>query len=1190
MHLKSLTLKGFKSFASSTTFEFEPGVTCVVGPNGSGKSNVVDAMSWVMGEQGARALRSGSMQDVIFSGSSTRPALGRAEVILTIDNSDGALPIEFTEVTIARTLFRNGTSEYAINGEQCRLLDVQELLSDSGVGRQMHVIVGQNQLGSILRSTAEERRGFVEEAAGVLKYRKRKEKALRKLQAMEGNLQRLSDLTGEIRRQLKPLGRQAEAARRASIIQADARDARLRLLADDLVQMREVMQREIADETALRERRDEVDAALSEARALEQGLEQAQTEHTPLAAAIDENWMALANLRERTAGLMALARERLRLLNDEDASDDTPFRNPAELDEQAHQHRSVEHELAGVLEGERLALTQATAVRVECEQTLAHFDQAIDQAQRANARRKEEIARLEQVLAAAMSRVDTREAELQRLIEQREHALGRAKEAQSAFIALEADSLGHDRSEMALDAEHSAAVDSRDAAQAVVDSLLNRQNETQRLLVGAQARVDALVDALADKDGAATLMAEQQLARLLGPLASQVRIERGYEDAIAAALGHVADAIAVADADAAAQAIGHLRSHESGRASMLITDVPPAPRQSAPAGSVAALDVIQSSAEVAAALSHLLARVAIVETIDEARRLIAVNSDWTAVTRQGDSLSRLIARGGSGSSSRVQLQGAHDEAVDTVATLSADAQRCAFELQSARDRVAAAQVEVDRTLSMLNDSDARIAALADQLGQHSSVMRSAQAEAERLAQTISDVTAARAVDQDAVGASRQRLDDALAQGEVHIPDDSDRQQLTGALAAAAAAEVDARLAVRTTEERVRAARTQAEAAERAAREARAAIERALRRQEQRERESRAAAAVLAGAQYLADTVAAVLASVEAKREQAAADAKERAEQMALVRSRVRELTSLHEQLADSAHKDDLARAEQRLRIEALEEKVLADFGVDAGSLIGEYGPDVLVSPSVVSPADDEETVDVPEPYPYVRAEQEKRLAEAERGLALLGRVNPLALEEYAAMEERHRFLTEQLEDLKKGRADLLTIVKEVDERIRDVFASAFADASGHFSDIFARLFPGGEARMFLTEPDDLLNTGIEIEARPPGKKARNLLALSGGESSLTAMAFLVALFKARPSPFYVLDEVESALDDTNLGRLIDVLADLRADSQMIIITHHKRTMEIADALYGVSMRGDGLSQVIGQRLADVVDELESASV
>ncbi len=266
MYLKTLTLKGFKSFASATTMRLEPGITCVVGPNGSGKSNVVDALAWVMGEQGAKSLRGGKMEDVIFAGTAGRPPLGRAEVSLTIDNTDGALPIDYTEVTITRTMFRGGGSEYAINGTGCRLLDVQELLSDSGLGREMHVIVGQGQLDTVLRATPEERRGFIEEAAGVLKHRRRKERALRKLETMEANLTRVQDLTGEIRRQLGPLGRQAEAARRAAVIQADARDARLRLLADDLVQLTAVLEQEVADETALLERRAAVEDALAEVR------------------------------------------------------------------------------------------------------------------------------------------------------------------------------------------------------------------------------------------------------------------------------------------------------------------------------------------------------------------------------------------------------------------------------------------------------------------------------------------------------------------------------------------------------------------------------------------------------------------------------------------------------------------------------------------------------------------------------------------------------------------------------------------------------------------------------------------------------------------------------------------------------------------------------------------------------------
>ncbi|HEX5018920.1 MAG TPA: AAA family ATPase, partial [Actinomycetes bacterium] len=275
MYLKTLTLRGFKSFASSTTLRFEPGITCVVGPNGSGKSNVVDALSWVMGEQGAKSLRGGKMEDVIFAGTSGRPPLGRAEVVLTIDNADGALPIDYTEVTISRTMFRNGGSEYAINGEACRLLDVQELLSDSGIGREMHVIVGQGQLDSVLSATPEDRRGFIEEAAGVLKHRKRKEKALRKLDAMEANLVRLSDLTNELRRQLKPLGRQAEVARRASVIQAEVRDARLRILADDLTELRGALEQEVADENALLKLRAEAEAALAASQQREIELEAA---------------------------------------------------------------------------------------------------------------------------------------------------------------------------------------------------------------------------------------------------------------------------------------------------------------------------------------------------------------------------------------------------------------------------------------------------------------------------------------------------------------------------------------------------------------------------------------------------------------------------------------------------------------------------------------------------------------------------------------------------------------------------------------------------------------------------------------------------------------------------------------------------------------------------------------------------
>src|SRR5688572_16006265 len=322
--------------------QLEPGITCIVGPNGSGKSNVVDALAWVMGEQGAKSLRGGKMEDVIFAGTSGRPPLGRAEVQLTIDNSDGALPIEYAEVTISRTMFRNGGSEYAINGNSCRLLDVQELLSDSGIGREMHVIVGQGQLDTILHATPEDRRGFIEEAAGVLKHRKRKEKALRKLDSTEGNLHRLGDLLNEIRRQLKPLGRQAEVARRAAGVQADVRDARARLMADDLATARGALEQELADEGVLLERRESVEARVAAAQQQEAALETALREQLPELSRAQDTWFALSGLRERLRGTQSLAAERIRNSRDVEGEAESQGRDPDQLEAEAAQVREQE--------------------------------------------------------------------------------------------------------------------------------------------------------------------------------------------------------------------------------------------------------------------------------------------------------------------------------------------------------------------------------------------------------------------------------------------------------------------------------------------------------------------------------------------------------------------------------------------------------------------------------------------------------------------------------------------------------------------------------------------------------------------------------------------------------------------------------------------------------------------------------
>src|SRR6478609_7856616 len=459
VYVKSLTMKGFKSFASSTTLQLEPGITCIVGPNGSGKSNVVDALAWVMGEQGAKSLRGGKMEDVIFAGTTGRAPLGRAEVTLTIDNSDGALPIDYTEVTIARTMFRNGGSEYAINGTPCRLLDVQELLSDSGIGREMHVIVGQGQLDTVLRATPEERRGFIEEAAGVLKHRKRKERALRKLEAMDTNLTRVNDLTGEIRRQLGPLGRQAETARRAAVIQADARDARLRLLADDLIQLTSTLEQEVADETALVARRTEVEEVLTGVRARLAVLEQEAQEAAPELARAQERWFALSSLRERLASTGSLAAERVRLLSEDEQEAASSGRDPEKLRAQAAQVREQEQALLAEIAEATEALAAAVTHRAATESAHTAEQQRLARLVRAAADRREGLAKLAGQVGARRSRIEAGEAEIGRLRESLEQSRSRAAAAEREFADLEASVAVDEEGEEGLDTAHEHAAE-----------------------------------------------------------------------------------------------------------------------------------------------------------------------------------------------------------------------------------------------------------------------------------------------------------------------------------------------------------------------------------------------------------------------------------------------------------------------------------------------------------------------------------------------------------------------------------------------------------------------------------------------------------------------------------------------------------------------------------------------------------
>jgi chromosome segregation ATPase len=1031
MYLKSMNLKGFKSFASSTTLNFEQGITCVVGPNGSGKSNVVDALSWVMGEQGAKSLRGGKMEDVIFAGTSGRAPLGRAEVSVTIDNTDGVLPIDFTEVTITRVLFRNGASEYLLNGETTRLLDIQELLSDSGIGREMHVIVGQGQLDAILLANPEERRAFIEEAAGVLKHRKRKEKAIRKLDSMQTNLARIQDLTVELRRQLKPLGKQAEVARKASIIQSDVRDAKLRLMADDMLRMRNEMELEVADENVLRQRKEQVESELNSARSREIELDAIAASENPQLIAAQENFYRLTAQREQIRAVQNLSSERARFLSEEAEEAKASGRDPVLLDQEAQQLRNEEKELANKVSKSQEQLDTDSNLLKAIEDKLALEESRVSAALRAIADQREGTARQEGHINGLRSRIDATSGEVNRLTEARNSVEQRLKNYRENFATIETQ------------------ISSLAASEPGLDSLFEKLKVEMK-------------------------NSEKDLKVLTEKLQSTEKLRAG--------------------------SLGRLTAFKE------ITELV---KTSENASLISKIDDLTSNCEV------------------------------------------------------------------EVNKVSVDCDRIRFELSSANDDFNKVSSEYESVLSKLNESDAAMTGLAEQLAISGQNVKNSVDEFDRLNSALQA-----AIDQR--NSDERDLAAALAQFESHQtpvePDFTNLEDLRSQVSSARSKEVESRLNLRTIEERKDALSQRAEALENQAATERESASRSISR-----RENRAQAAITA--QDIADTAYEALIQIESsiaragsERERLETSRSSREGEILSLRTIGRELSIELEKLTSSVHKDEIARAEQRLRIEQLETKAVEELGIDVQALINEYGP----SNDVPTFYENEQGEFVPgDLIPYRRDQQEKRLSQAEKSLTLLGKINPLALEEYSSLEERLRYLAEQLEDLKKTKKDLLDIIKEVDDRVQQIFTEAYEDTAREFELVFARLFPGGDGKLILTNPSDMLTSGVDVEARPPGKRVKRLSLLSGGERSLVAVALLIAIFKARPSPFYVMDEVEAALDDTNLGRLLGVFEELREKSQLIIITHQKRTMEIADALYGVTMRGDGVSEVISQRIREV---------
>ncbi len=1174
MHLKSLTLKGFKSFAQPTSFVFEPGVTCIVGPNGSGKSNVVDALAWVMGEQGAKTLRGGKMEDVIFAGTSTRGPLGRAEVQLTIDNSDGALPIDYAEVTISRTLFRNGSSEYAINGSSCRLLDVQELLSDSGLGREMHVIVGQGRLDTVLQASPEDRRGFIEEAAGILKHRRRKEKTVRKLEAMETNLTRLSDLAGEIRRQLKPLGRQAEIAREAQTIAAVVRDAKARLFADDVVALRSAL----ADHTRTEHERHTERLVLSEqaegVRAGIQRLEQQQN-----SAAVDRARnvaFALEQVQERMRSLYTLANQRLALLGSEDDDTVTAITVTQDaIDEAADEITRISEGLGDAQDAAVAASREVVSARAE----LDTLDVGIAEQSALVSQYDMRLSTLRGNADAAASALAAVRGAVLRQEQALESAHQRRREAADALEAID-EAHAPEGSAVEFAAAYDAAQKEVAAAEAERDSLRERLHEAEREADSLTAKAAALTSALSLSGGAAEIVASGA-AGVRGLVGDSVQVRAGFEGAIAAVLGPLAEGVLVDSPD---HAFALVAEGARGTVDVVIAEgtVPADAAVPNVAGVVAATDVVDAPHGV----RGLLATVLIADDLDAARAgraaLDALGDDRaTIVTKNGEVVTAHTLRGGSGETSRLELAAERDAAAERLAEVRTVVDALREARVDATDRVETARRVSKDALRALREHDAALANHAEQVNRVTVQHEAAAAECARLESSLAQAQSAVAEAEQKATAAKAELQAAEAEPRP-VLDASARDGLLEALESAREAEVRARLEIETLRERVRAAQARVVSLERQRESERDAAAEAARRAVIRRGQRAAASAV-------ADELPRVLDSIdrsvtEARIALAAAEAERSAHNEELIALR-RQETSLRDRLAgltESVHGLELQIHEKKLHLGSLLDRVASELALDEDILVAEYGPDQLIPRDPGSASDDDASGEEHEAtgIPFDRRVQERRLKDAERKLGQLGRVNPLALEEFAALEQRHAFLTEQLADLTKTRQDLLTIIAELDERMQVIFAAAFEDTKQAFGEVFPLLFPGGSGSISLTNPDDMLTTGIEVAVRPVGKKIERLSLLSGGERSLAAVALLVAIFKARPSPFYILDEVEAALDDANLGRLLTVFEQLRESSQLLVITHQKRTMEIADALYGVSMRQDGVSAVVGQRVGD----------
>jgi chromosome segregation protein len=1142
--LKSLTLKGFKSFADSTVLEMEPGVTVVVGPNGSGKSNVVDAIAWVLGAQAPSSVRSQKMEDVIFSGTNKRAALGRAEVTLTLDNSAGLLPLDFSEVSVSRTLFRNGDSEYSINGVECRLLDVQELLSDAGVGRQQHVIISQGQIDAVLTARAEDRRAIIEEAAGILKYRKRKEKAERRLEATEVNLLRVQDLIREVRRQLRPLERQAEAARRHGEIVGELRALRLFLSGREVASLRARLTalagEKLAGDSGEKEIRQKLAALDTEVLAAEAELS-ARGE-----SGLNDELMRVEQLRERARGLAAVIAERRRSMERDQGqliADDVVAALEADAAQMREELIEVERSLAiAMQENDSLQEEEETFERERTEQGLFHMVQS-NEASNAAAEVRGELRTLRNTVEQGAGEAQKMQARTEQLVAHDANVAAGIDRLQSELADAETE-VGSLRAQLV------DVTATREQIELLGDEAQVARAAAERRSARAAAKLEALEEAVASSRARIGAEHLANVSGVVGALVDLLDVDAGWDAAVKASLGEALASIVVSDSATARRAIDALQAVDHNGA-VLALGSNQSEASSLPSGVQSVRSHVRPAsgapAALAALLDSLLSHIGCAEDLDAAIAVVENSSSATVVTRRGDRLSpsgwRLGAADDLGS----------QEVID----------RTRIEVESAKTRLVAArqqgtqlQSQIDRQLVVVESaSDKLTTAINDRRANaaEQQITRDAANETRaRLAQYQQRVLELENILPGLEESEAAEVAAAKAQTEERATIDSKSAHLV-----LRRKDLDVRVA--GLREREQFLKQRASDTER-----RLEVDSAARLEAGARRQKIEAALVAVG--RLSDLVETHKAATEARLAELHEMRRRQSDEVRAVATRLdnarrgRHVAEQQlEELRERVRRVDVEEAEARMRLEAAVEMIRRDLEVE---------PEVA------------EAAPMPEPIEGVTHADRARVLE--RDIRLMGPINPLALQEFTELQERHQFLEEQLNDVRASRRELAQVIAAVDVEIQSVFAEAFADVSVNFTNLFTLLFPGGKGKLVLTNPDDMLNTGIEVEAQPPGKTFKKLSLLSGGERSLTALAYLFAVFRSRPSPFYVMDEVEAALDDVNLHRFLGLVSEFRRDAQLIIVSHQKRTMEAADCLMGVSMQPGGSSKVITERSTDAL--------